>query len=478
MKITVLNGSPKGDQSVTMQYVHYLRQQFPAHTISILNVCSRINQLEKDRAKFDAVIEEVRDSDVVLWAFPLYVFLVHGNYKRFIELIHERDAANAFEDKYAAAISTSIHFYDHTAHNYIRGTAEDMGMRYVSFYSAHMRDLFDKEKRAAFRYFFTEVLEAAGRKRPMPRLYEPLSYTPSDYAPSKDQYAPIDPEGKKVLVIADGLADHGNLKEMAERFCSSYAETPEIIDLADIKMLGGCQGCIKCGLKNECAYDGKDDVRSIYENKIGGADIVVFALPMVDRYFSARFKNFMDRRFFRTHQPQMVGKQIVYLVAGPLSREKNLEEIIRCYSEFDGAHLVDIVSDEPWNADSLDALLYDAARRAMADAAAQYHPPATCRGISANKIFRDDIWGPLRFPFRADHRYYRRHGMYDFPQRDISSRIRNALMAVLSAIPPVRKGIERGMKKYMVMPYRRILYPSGEDLQTDQETAPPRGAKA
>ena len=141
----------------------------------------------------DEVIEEIRRSEIVLWAFPLYVFLIHGNYKRFIELIQERDAAGAFTDKYAAAVSTSIHFYDHSAHNYIRGIAEDMGMRYVSFYSAHMRDLFDKEKRGAFRYFFSEVVEAAGENRPMSRLYEPLSYAPSDYVPANGQYAPHRP---------------------------------------------------------------------------------------------------------------------------------------------------------------------------------------------------------------------------------------------------------------------------------------------
>ena len=462
MKIAVLNGSPKGDMSVTMQYAHYLAQQFPAHTFTDLNVCSRIHALEKDRSAFDEVIETVRESDMVLWAFPLYVFLVHGNYKRFIELVSERNAADAFAGKYAAAISTSIHFFDHTAHNYIRGVAEDMGMRYVSFYSAHMRDLLDKEKRASFRHFFTSVLDAAENQRPTSRLYAPLDYAPPVFEPSDDRYAPIDPAGQKVLVIADGLADHGNLRRMVDRFRSFYAEAVEVIDLADIKLLGGCQGCLKCAIRNTCAYDGKDDVRPIYEERIGHADIVIFALPMTDRFFSARFKNFTDRRFFRTHQPQMVGKQVVYLISGPVSREKNLEEIVRCFTEFDGAHLTDIVSDEPQNAGSLDALLYDTARRALDNAAAGYHPPVTCRGLSAQKIFRDDIWGALRFPFRADHRYYRRHGMYDFPQRDIGARIRNAAMAVLSAIPPVRNGIERDMKKYMIISYQHILTPKAK----------------
>ncbi len=31
MKITVLSGSPKGDDSVTLQYVRYMEKTFPAH---------------------------------------------------------------------------------------------------------------------------------------------------------------------------------------------------------------------------------------------------------------------------------------------------------------------------------------------------------------------------------------------------------------------------------------------------------------
>jgi len=471
MKIVVLNGSPKGEQSVTLQYVHYLEQQYPAHTFTILNVCSRIKQLEKDADTFKAIIDEVRASDIVLWAFPLYVFLVHGDYKRFIELVHERGAVDAFADKYAAAISTSIHFFDHTAHNYIRGIAEDMGMRYVSFFSAHMQDLFDEGKRAAFTHFFSDILDAAANERPTARLFAPLTYDPPVFEPSAEAYSPIETAGKKVLVIADGLAEYGNLYGIVNRFCSFFTETPDIIDLADVKILGGCQGCLKCGIQNICAYDGKDDVRTIYEERIGNADIVVFALPMVDRFLSARYKNFWDRRFFKTHQPQMTGKQVVYLLSGPISQEKNLEEILRCYSEFDGAALTDIVSDESHNAAHLDALLYDTARHAVDRAVIGYRPPVTCRGLSAHKIFRDDMWGPLRFPFRADHKYYRRHGMYDFPQRDIKMRITNALMAVLSVIPPVRESIERDMKKYMVMPYQRVLNPKERGSKSDRGAA-------
>ena len=82
MKIVVLGGSPKGKTSVTMQYVHYIRKVLPAHEFEILQISSRIKKLEKDEQAFSEVIEQVRSADLVLWAFPLYVFLVPSQYKR------------------------------------------------------------------------------------------------------------------------------------------------------------------------------------------------------------------------------------------------------------------------------------------------------------------------------------------------------------------------------------------------------------
>ena len=47
MKITVLNGSPKGITSVTMQYIHYIQKQFPQHELKILNVSQNISNVQK-----------------------------------------------------------------------------------------------------------------------------------------------------------------------------------------------------------------------------------------------------------------------------------------------------------------------------------------------------------------------------------------------------------------------------------------------
>ena len=141
MKIIVLNGSPKGELSITMQSVAYLANIFPQHEFKIQHIVQRFGRLEKNQEAFTDVIDQVWSADAVLWGFPLYILHVHGYYKRFIELISERNVKDAFKGKYTASLSTSIHFFDHTAHNYIHGICDDLEMRFVVSFTADMHDL-------------------------------------------------------------------------------------------------------------------------------------------------------------------------------------------------------------------------------------------------------------------------------------------------------------------------------------------------
>ena len=87
MQIVVLSGSPKGNLSVTLQYVRFIQKKFPQHRFNIHHISHDISKLEKDAKSFSLLVDDVKKSDCVLWAFPLYVFLVPSQYKRFIELI-------------------------------------------------------------------------------------------------------------------------------------------------------------------------------------------------------------------------------------------------------------------------------------------------------------------------------------------------------------------------------------------------------
>jgi multimeric flavodoxin WrbA len=458
MKIAILAGSPKGDQSVTMQYVGYIKKEFPRHTYRVFHVAQQIKKLEKDRQAFSRIIDEVKTSDAVLWAFPLYYLLVHAGMKRFIELIAENKAQGAFKNRHAASLSTSIHFFDQTAHAYIRAVSEDLGMRYVGYHSPAMYDLVEERGRKQLILFAEEFFTAIENKAPMPRLSAPLEKSAFTYragAPSRT----VDPGAKKIVVLTDSAGDQGNIRGMVERFVGSFAVPPEVVDLNDVDIKGGCLGCIRCGWDNTCAYTGKDGFVDFYKKTIIPADVIVLAGTIRDRYLSSVFKRFFDRSFFMTHLPVMENKQVACLVSGPLSRVPTLTEAFRGYFETQRASIVDFVSDEIGDSARLDALITGLAGRIVEAAETGYIRSMTFLAAGGRKIFRDDVWGRLRFPFVADYRYYKGHGVFDFPQKtDTKFRMINTLLTLLAHIRPVREKIYGSMMKTeMLKPLARVV---------------------
>ena len=157
MHIVVLNGSPKGNRSVTLKCIEHMQRRFPGHSVTVLNISARIRKLERDPGAFDAVIDSIRKADLVLWAFPVYVLLVPSQYKRFIELVFERDGGDAFRGRPSALFSTSIKFFDCTAHDYMRAICEDLGSPFMGSYSAEMHELLEEEGRERQIGFFEQL---------------------------------------------------------------------------------------------------------------------------------------------------------------------------------------------------------------------------------------------------------------------------------------------------------------------------------
>jgi len=456
MKITVLNGSPQGNNSITMQYVNYMQMNYPEYEINIVNISQRIKKIEQDEDTLKGIIDHIKDSDAVLWAFPVYVYLVPAAYKRFIELIWERKLEGVFNGKYTAALSTSIHFYDSTAHNYVHGIADDLNMKYIGFFSAEMKDLLKDEERKKFDFFVKDFFDIVERKIPTARKYKPLNYSVPNYKPG-NLGKKIDIKNKKVLIISDSTGNESNLGRMVERFRNSLVGSVELVNLNEVKINGGCLGCMKCALDNKCVYGDTDSIKELYNDKIKNADIIIYAGKIVDRYFSARWKMFMERRFMNTHQPQMVGKQFGIFISGPLGSIPNLPEILEADAEISGANLAGIISDEYEDSRELDLLIDSFAERIVNMAENKYVRPITFPGIGGMKVFRDEIWGKLRLPFQGDHNYYKQHGVYDFPQKDWKVRIFNMFMIPFSKIPKVRENIRSNMRGSALKPFQKYL---------------------
>ena len=457
MKISILNGSPKGESSITLQYVNFIQKKFPQHEFKVFHVAKNIRKMEKDNDSFEAIIDEISGSDGVLWAFGLWVLVVSAQYMRFIELISEKSAQDAFSNKYTAALSTSIHYFDNIAHNYIRSVAEDLNMKYTDGLSLDIMDLRSEYERKNMVIFTENFFNTIQHSRQTSKLFKPLKYSEFNYHPLPATNN-VSTKGKKILILSDESSSNSNLEKMVNRFVQSFYTDKDVkvVQLDDIDIEGGCLGCMRCGYDYNCQY--KDGFADFYNNHVRTSDIIVFAGSVKGRFLSSRWKTFYDRAFFWNHTPSLVGKQIGYIISGPLSQVPNLIQYLEAssFARQDSNH-VDIITDESEDSLEINNLLQSFAERLVFYSDKGYIKPKNFLGVGGHKIFRDDIWGRLRMIWQADYRYFKNHGKYDFPQKKYGIRIASAIMMLLTKIPKFRKNFYNNLRDMPVKRMQRLI---------------------
>ena len=454
MKILVLHGSPKGEDSVTMQYSKFLMKKFPGHQWAVENIGSMINAIEKDAARFDAVIDSVRGADFIIWSFPVYVLLVPYQVKRFVELVFERNSIDAFKGKYAAAIMTSIHYQDHIAKNYIYAVSEDMGMNYCASFTPEMNDLMKDNIRKGLLTFATNIFSDCELKNPVSRAFNTPKENSFVYNSTGAQNA-VNDSSARVRIIYDSTGN-SSVKEAALYIASRY-NNAVAGDLAEVNIKGGCLGCLRCGLKSECVYDGTDDYRAFHQKMIMDADIVFFVGGIRDRYLSSKFKLFFDRSFYRNHMPSLSGKQTGWVVLGELSSIPNIRQFIEAYSEVSQANIAGIVSSESNDQQAFSNDIDLLSERAAFFYKEKFIAPDTFLGNGGRRIFRDEIWSFMRVIFSADYKFYKKNKKFDFPTRKLVNRTVIPLLAWLMRIPALRNGMNKNLKKGMIAGLSKIV---------------------
>lgn len=461
MRIVVLNGSPKGQQSVTMQYVQYIEKRFPRHRFTYIDISEKIQRLEKSEQAFNEVIDVVREADGVLWAFPLFYFLVPSQYKRLIELIRERGAGEAFRDKYTAVLTTSIHILDMIAHHYMNGICDDLHMKYTGSFSASMYDLLKKGQRKQLFLFFKYFLLSIRQKSPTPRNHSPVVDHARKYQPNLTK-GHLAMRGKKILIVSDAKPEQTNLNGMITRLQNSFFGGTELINLNDLDIKGGCLGCLQCAYDNVCVYEGKDGFVDFFNQKVRPANILVFAGAIQDRHLSSRWKCFFDRTFFNTHIPSMTGKQMGFLVSGPLGQLPDLRQFMEAYVEVQQGNLAGIISDDYEDSSEIDDLISLLADRLIRYSVQKFKKPKSYLEVGVRKILRDEIWESMRFPFQSDHQYFEKEGLYDFPERGFRDKVKTQFMVMITKIPFIRKEIyTKRMKSGTIEPLEKVVAETG-----------------
>ena len=442
MKILILNGSPAGGDSITLQTLRYIRKFNPEHEWALLNVGQRIRQLERDFAPAQRALER---AELLIFCYPVYTFLVPSQLHRFIELMKEHGAA--LGGKWATQLSTSKHFYDTTAHAFIRETIADLGLSYIRGLSADMDDLLHAQGQGEALAFFRHVLWCVGEgiREPEP---------PRFAAPALHEATPLSEQEKRrggsIAVVTDLEPENSRLAGMIDRFTAAADRPCTVVNLRDFPFAGGCVGCFHCAADGTCIY--KDGFDRLLRERIQGADAMVFAFTVRDHSMGYRFKVFDDRQFCNGHRTVTMGKPVGYLVDGALSAEPNLRELIEARAQVGGNHLARIAGNEGDVDREIDAL----ARELRYAIDNDFRQPADFYGVGGMKIFRDLIYS-MQGLMREDHRFYKRHGFYDFPQKHAGRILAMYLVGAMMQNKKLSKKLGGNMTKGMLMPYQAAI---------------------
>ena len=441
MKFLVLNGSPKGSYSITLHTVLYLQKKFPDHSFDILHVGQKIKSMEKD---FSDAAARIVQADALLFSYPVYTFIAPYQLHRFIELMKEHRVD--VTGKLATQVTTSKHFYDITAHRYIQDNVQEMGMHFLRGLSADMEDLTTEKGRTQAENWFAHFLWSAEKDYFEP--YYPVSATPA--VPVTVPEANFEGKPGDVVIITDLREDDTQLAGMISRFRSRLPYATRVVNLREYPFSSGCLGCFRCAADGKCVHkDGFDDY---LRNHIQNADAMIYAFTIRDHSMGARFKMYDDRQFCNGHRTVTIGMPVGYLVSGQLSQEENLRTIIEGRAQVGSNILTGVATDEI----DTDAAIDRLAECLTYSLKHKNTGPQNFLGIGGMKIFRDLIY-QMRGMMRADHKFFKSHGQYDFPQKKWPQSLAMYLVGAMIANPEIQKKMGGKMDEGMLMPYKKVL---------------------
>ena len=444
MNILVINGSPKGENSITLHTCLFLEKKFPAHHFHYLHAGQRIKALEKD---FQPALDALADAELVIFCYPVYTFLVPSQLHRFIELM--KSSGLDLSAKAATQVTTSKHFYDITAHRFIEDNCADLALPFLEGLSADMDDILTEKGQKQAMDWLEFTLWKLGRgefRRPFVMPGPDRASKMAGQAGNDDTKKP----GKNAVIVTDLLPDDAALKAMIDRFTAVFPYACDVVNIRDFPFMGGCLSCFNCAATGKCIYkDGFDD---FLRNNIHRHDAILYAFRIQDHSMGSRFKMYDDRQFCNGHRTVTMGTPFGYLVVGDYSREENLRLLLEARAQVGGNFLAGVATDEG----DVDKDIETLAATVAYAMEKQYTPPQNFLGVGGMKIFRDLIY-LMRGLMRADHKFFKSHGQYDFPQKKWKTSWKMYPVGWLMSNPRLKRKIGSRMTEGMIAPYKKIL---------------------
>jgi multimeric flavodoxin WrbA len=440
MKAIILNGSPKGEKSYTLQYVRYLEKAFPGDSFDVIHLGKKIKHILKNDAACKDVLDRIAAAELVFWTYPVYYLMVPGQVKQFIEKVFSENVAACFTGKYTTYLSTSAHYYDHTAHNYLQAVCEDLDMKFLPGFSAATYDMLSYNSDNPLACFWNTIQAAIQNDHVYPRVYDEPKPPPKALKQIKVPIREKDNASRVCLITDHTSESNPNLQYMIELFQARCPYPVDVINISSQNIKGGCLGCMQCAYDGTCIY--KDDYLELFNKTVKTAKTIVYAGTIIDRYFSADLKLYFDRNFFNGHRPIYSDKQTLFLISGNLKANMNLRELLIGQVETWTMEILGFVSDEVDSSEQVLAHIDTMCMLVQSRTEHYWKAPNTFLGVGARKLFRDLVY-EHRGIMCADYTYYRDNGLLDFPNHDYPARLKSRILRTASQVPSIRKTIQK-----------------------------------
>ena len=227
---------------------------------------------------------------------------------------------------------------------------------------------------------------------------------------------------------------------------SSLKYSVKIYNIRKFEFAGGCLGCFNCAGNGKCIYN--DNFDNFLRGNIQSGDAIIYAFTIKDHSMGSLFKMFDDRQFCNGHRAVTQGSPVGYIINGDINKENNLKTILQARAEVGGNYLSGIAYDNETIKTTIEKLNYSLENN--------YYTPRNFYGVGGMKIFRDLVW-LMRGIMKADHEFYKKHGVYDFPQKERGKMILMCLLGAMIRNPKIKAKMGNKFNEGMIAPYKKLL---------------------
>ncbi len=440
MRVIVISGSPKGNESLSLNFVKYLEKLNKDIIFEILEIGKYSKVLEKNKDFFISYINAIDRSDLIIWCTPVHTLTVSHSIISFIELINKNKKKINFKNKYATSILTSINFFDTTAEDYLRLISESLSMKYIKGYFINSSEKLTQELKDGFQQYFKNTVYKVKNKYNCEKRFhlhpsKKYPYNPTPYLEQREIELELN-----AIIITDHKED-SNIEKMIFNFQRYANFNTKIINLNKIDKSINHSFKFDSILKSISGnYEYSSSDINFFENEYTKADLVVWAIDIKNHLFSENWKIFIDKCFYYDYKNLKKNQNFGIFISGEYSNEPVLYKFLNQYISITKKNCMTIITDSDKSNREITKSIKDFTELIENKDFINLKPQKDFYSISSKKILGDFIFNN-RHIFDEDNKLAKDLGLYHNSNNSIFFKIKVIIFKILYTNKKLKKSI-------------------------------------